>query len=242
MTTMGKPGTRGWAGQRARAKLAASRDGVTAMTCSGWANVACLAACLVLAGQAAAAPVTASVGVADSFGAGPTGQDGDTVVTFLLPDGFGTGGGTDVAYYSEVSLGFNYTLPGAVQTATLRLFTGGWGVYGRARVSVNGHFVGRLTDGDDPLAQDPESAWLDSFNLTPFLALLNLDGTDEVTISVLQAELDDPAPIFDYGAVDFGVLELTVADSGSTVPEPASLALAALGLAAAGAARRRAAR
>lgn len=213
------------------------------MKCMRWAKGACLVALLAVAGQASAGLVTAGAGVDDGFGAGVSASSGDSIVSFFLADGGATGSETDVAYSETVTLAFNYGLTGTVQAATLKLFAGGWGVYGRARVSVNGQLVGLLSDGDDPLAPDPESAWLDTFNLTPFLALLNLDGSDEVTISILQADAGDPNPLYDYGSVDFGVLELTTTDTGGgTTPEPASLALALLGLAAAGAARRRAAR
>lgn len=211
-------------------------------TLKPWIRAAALAAMTGLGAPLMAAPVSVGVGVDDGFGAGVSGQSGDSIVSYFLADGGNAGADTDVAYHQLVTLNFNYTLPGAVQSASLKIFAGGWGVYGRARVAVNGQFVGLLSDGDDPDNTDaPESAWLDTFNLTPFLALLDLDGSDEVTISVVQAAVGDPAPVFDYGAVDFSVLELTLAGDpgGGSVPEPASLALALFGLAAAGAARAR---
>jgi hypothetical protein len=208
--------------------------------CRNRAQAACLTGLLAMAMAAGAAPVVATVGQHDGFGSGVAGQSGDSFVSFFVADGGPTGSETDRVYSSEVTLGFDYDIQGAVvQAATLRLFTGGWGVYGRAQVSVNGRSVGQLTDGDDPLAQDPESAWLDVFDLSPLLSLLQLDGSDAVTISIIQADASDPAPVFDFGAIDFGILELTVAsDSGGTIPEPASLALTVLGFAVAGVARR----
>lgn len=206
----------------------------------------CLAVLALVASSTVgqAAPVT--VGDNDFFGNGVVGQSGDSFDSIFGITSDSPTDATDNAYADQVVLRFQYQMPvGGIDTARLVVFAGGWGAFGvdaGARVLFNGFDIGSLTDGDNENAFNPfatETAHLDQFVLD--LSQVTLTGDDEVVISVLQGS--DPLTL-DFGAVDYAFLDITPLGDpgGGTAPEPASLALALLGLAAAGAVRRRMAR
>lgn len=220
----------------------------------------CIAAAMLAgAAQAGAGVITSMVGNANSFGLVSYDLEGNETPVTLADgsdfDSLGVANGvddlgnleavgtrTDLLYAQVVQLTFSYALPaGAPTSAGLRLFTAGWGLYGAAKVFFNGNYVGDLSDGDgrslNPLGM--ETAQFDSFGVDTAW----LTGNDTLRIEVAQSLLGTGPDFIDLGAVDFAALDITTASTGGgDLPEPASLALAALGLIAAGAARRRAAR
>lgn len=213
------------------------------VTMKQWCAVAALALC---GAPAAAGVVTQTFGSANSFGL----IDPDTNAAIALDEGsvFSTyaiafpadpGMTMDAVYTDTVSIALDYLKPANVTGATIRVFAGGWGLHGQARVYLNDLFLGLLTDGDDPDAGvfGEETAHLDVFSFGAGALLASLTGNDVLRFEIVQPA--DPLGALDTGAVDYVQLDLSTADAGNTVPEPASLALVALGLATAGAARRR---
>lgn len=215
----------------------------------------CLKGLFLATAVAAAAPsgagvVSTMVGQANSFGIvdadlNPVSlADGSTfdnlgVATGVDADGNldALGLSTDLLYTNTVELSFSHILPGAMQSAKLRLFTAGWGLYGRAQVYFNGNLLaGGLSDGDgrslDPMGQ--ETAQLDVFDID----LAWITGNDRVRIEVAQSAFGIGPDFIDFGAVDFAALDITTQDTGGTLPEPSGIVLAALGLAAAASRRR----
>lgn len=201
----------------------------------------CLAAA-VFAAPAWAAPVTVMdlVGVVDGFGTGSPLASGDVFDRFFVPD-YDPGEGivTDRVMPGGATLGLNPGASGSITSAQLEIFAGGWGLYGAAGVYVNGVFVGNLTIGEDA-ATLTEYAYLDTFDLTPLLAQLNLSGSDSIEIRPVEG----PGNEVDYGAVDYARITIQTDAGGggggtSGVPEPATPALALLALGAAAWTRRR---
>lgn len=180
----------------------------------------------LLSGLAHAAFVTSQVGLDDGFGLGVA--SGDEFYASDLPEGSGLaewheGGSTALLTGSWA---------GRLAGAQLQVFSGGWGLYGPADVLLNGSVIGQLSVADfDVLGAN--YAFLDGFALDP-AALIN--GTNEVEIRVAaSANAADP---LDTGVLGFVRLVLQV-DDGNTVPEPGSVALAGVALAAALLTRRR---
>jgi len=146
---------------------------------------AALATLLVaLAGQAGAAAIL--VGDVDGFGSGIQASSGDGFdIWGVAPESFGDS--TDDLFFTEVSLSFVYSVPSNVQSASLQIFAGGWGLHGQAKVLFNGTQVGLLTDNDDGDLLRPyegQTSSLDTILLD--LSLVTLTGNDELTIQIAQ--------------------------------------------------------
>jgi hypothetical protein len=197
-------------------------------------HVLAAAALLAAASLAHANLVTSSFGTEDAFGivAGPV--SGQEFSTFNLFDCGSTGGLADCVSFETFTFNHVYTPAGAATQAELQLFTSGWGLYARAEVWVNGVFAGSLTDGEDNTGT--ETAWLDTFDLTPYLAIINLTGNDQVQIRVATG---DPQ-VLDGGALDYSILRVLSGPTGGSVPLPATPSLVLAGLAALALVRRRA--
>jgi hypothetical protein len=99
---------------------------------------------------------------------------------------------------------------GPITSASFKISTGGQGWYGISRVYVDGLFVGNLSDGDgfdgNGLAQ-ANFVRLDTFDLTPFAALL--DGATIFTVETSRRG--------DWWALDY--CELILSDDAPP-PEP----------------------
>ena len=195
---------------------------------------------LAAAAVVAAAPwaqanvVTTTFGTQDAFGfvTGPV--SGQEFSTFNLFDCGSAGGLSDCVSFETFTFTHSYTPAGVATQATLELFTAGWGLYAPAQVWVNDVFVGSLTDGED--SAGTETTWLNTFDLTPYLASINLSGNDRVQIRVATG---DPL-VLDGGALDYSILRVLSGFTGGSVPLPATPALLLAGLAALVLVRRRA--
>ncbi len=167
--------------------------------------------------SAAAAVITSQVGDADGFGLGVADGDGFFVLDVLADPSDPAATDTLLA---DAVVHHVYALSGQVVSASLELFTGGWGTYGPARVLFNGTDIGALSLGE---VADDSLAHLDVFDLAPVIGLLT--GNDVVAI----------APIAGF-EIDRGVLDyarLRVVTDATAVPEPGALPLVAWALAAA---------
>jgi hypothetical protein len=198
-------------------------------------HVMAAAALLAAAPLAHAGEVTSTFGTQDAFGfvTGPVSSQ--EFSTFSLFDCGSTGGLADCVSFETFTFFHSYTPAGTATQATLELFTAGWGLYAQAEVWVNDVFVGSLTDGEDDTGT--ETAWLNTFDLTPLLASINLTGDDRVQIRVATG--NDPL-VFDGGALDYSILRVLSGSAGGSVPLPATPALLLAGLAALALVRRRA--
>lgn len=173
--------------------------------------------CLALsAGAASAGTLTDIIGDKDGLGLGLSSGDGFDYTAV----GSGDGDGTDVwIQFGTRSFTHTYSLAGlgALTSAALEIAAGGAGLDRAPELFLDGTLIGSLTDGDG-VGPDYNYYFVDTFDLTPYLALL--DGSDQVTISVVSG---------DGWALDYS--ELTLSDGLAAVPLPAALPLMALGLA-----------
>lgn len=171
-------------------------------------------------GMASAATVISLYGDVDGFGIGAT--NGNTFNFSGVGSTPDPGTITDAWIFNTQSWTQPFSLVGLgpITSATLDIFTGGIGVGGpgSATLYVDSINIGALSVGDGPyLGIEPlQVAWLDSFNLMPFVSTLT-DGS--VTISINTTG--------DGWALDYS--KLTISDGGS-VPEPATLLLLGTGL------------
>ena len=192
------------------------------------ALTATTAGLLLVAGAAQAGVIVKTVGDLDGFGIGVA--NGGLLDVFFV--GPADGDGTDELIDGGTAINLGYALTGNVLSAQLEIFSGGWGTYGAASISINGTVIGLLTDGETGL---DSFAYRDVFTLNAAQQAL-LTGNDTVTITPAGGiEIDQ-------GVIDYLRLSVTT-DAQNNVPEPAGYGLVGLALFAAGvaggAARRR---
>ncbi len=187
-----------------------------------------------LAGSAQAAPTVVTLyGGINGFGVTPALGVGEF---FLFNDLPAAGDNSEAdawiaqgGFSALLNTGYSGDL---VDSAVLRVVSGGWGFGGQASLYLNGEFVGKISDGD-PGAEQFNKVVEDSFDLIDLLNLLT--GSNDLF------EIR-PADGADGGAVDFLELTFVLPDTGTpgnTVPEPASAVLAGIAVAGAALARRR---
>ena len=176
----------------------------------------CLSVVLLCGGlwtaPAWAGTVSSSYGADDGLGIGLA--SGDTVFPLDLFPGTGVAewdaGGRSVLLSS--------TWSGTLQSASLNVFSGGWGLDAPAQVFLNNQLVGSLTVADGSATPNGDNlAFRDTFDLGAFLGLLT--GSDLFEIRTASPD--------DEGALGFLELTLITRDAGgNTVPEPEGAALA----------------
>lgn len=190
----------------------------------------CLVTALLCGGlwtaPAWAGMVSSSYGTDDGLGIGLA--SGDTVFQLDLFPGTGVAewdvGGRSVLLSS--------TWSGTLQSASLNIFSGGWGLDAPAQVFLNNQLVGSLTVADGSATPNGDNlAFRDVLDLGAFIGLLT--GNDLFEIRTTNPD--------DDGALGFLGLTLVTQDAGggNTVPEPASIALAGVAIAGALLTRRR---
>lgn len=171
---------------------------------------ACTALSLATA-AAQAAVVTSQVGTDDGFGIGV--RPGETFFPGDLVEGTG---------FNQWHIGgFDAQLPaawsGRLTAAHLDVFSGGWGLGGRAQVYLGGSLIGLLSDGDFENRGD-NFAVLDRFDLAGVLDLIG--PSNDIAIRTRSPD--------DSGVLGFMRLVLQTDDAGTpgtAVPEPATLFL-----------------
>lgn len=189
----------------------------------------CLCTALLCTGlwtaPASAGTVNSSYGADDGLGLGLA--SGDTVFPLdLFP---GTGVAEWGAGGRSVLLGSSWS--GTLQSASLSIFSGGWGLDAPAQVFLNNQLVGNLTVADGSATPNGDNqAFRDVFDLGAFLGLMT--GSDLFEIRTTNPD--------DDGALGFLGLTLVTQDAGgNTVPEPDGAALAAVAIVSAWLASRR---
>ena len=180
---------------------------------------------LALITSSNAALIVSQIGDIDGFGIGVNADE-----SFSYSSVISDGDNTDIWIYGANSFNFVYSAPvlGDIVSASLEIFTGGQGHNGLTQVLLDGQSVGTLTDGDD----SGNYARLDVIDLASFFSLL--DGTNQLDINTALSG--------DGWVLDYAKLTIETADNNTSpndVPEPAPLALLALGLLAAGLKRNR---
>lgn len=187
---------------------------------------------MLTGGVASATTITSMYGDADGFGIGATdGAAFNWTTVGSTPD---AGTITDQWMYNTQTWTHSYSLAGlgTPVAASLDIFAGGVGVAGpgTAKVYLDSTQIGSLTVGDGDFlglsAPDNNIAWLDIFDLTPYLSLLT---DSSATIDVVTSS--------DGWTLDYS--RLTISDTRVDSPEPGTLALLGLGLAGIGFSRRR---
>lgn len=182
---------------------------------------------LFAAVPAVAGTVTTRYGSQDDFGLGVASGD-----SFLASDLAARAGNETDAWGDGgvvASLTGSFTVP--LLGARLDVFSGGWGHGGQAQVLFNDQLVGLLSDGDIDTLGD-NFAWVDSFDLIPFLGLIT--GMD--TVKIVTATADDGGVL---GYIKLILQTQNAGNGGNNVPEPISILLVGAALAAGLAARHR---
>ena len=167
--------------------------------------------------------IEVQIGDQDGFGLGTLPDESFPLSTLQT----GGGDGTDLWFFGSQSFSLSYDASdiGTITSASLEVFAGGLGWLGIGSLYFDGTFVGQLTDGD--INASPNNyARLDFFDLMSLSSLL--DGSDTFTISTNRD---------DGWALDY--MKLTVEYDSHSVPEPGTLALFSIGLAAMGLSRGR---
>jgi hypothetical protein len=171
-------------------------------------------------GMASATTLISQYGDVDGFGIGATnGSTFNWLSVGTTPD---PGTITDAWIYNTQSWTQTYSLAGLgpITSATLDIFTGGIGAGGPGSVTlyVDSINIGSLSVGDGPyLGIEPlQVAWLDSFDLIPYVSTLT-DGSVTISISTIN----------DGWTLDYS--KLTISD-GVSAPEPATMLLLGFGL------------
>lgn len=164
-----------------------------------------------------AATVESRFGALDGLGIGLASGDAFEYGNLINAQPDGTNDWTSGGFAAALAISWSGQLTGA----SLQVFSGGWGYGGNAGVYLNNERIGELTNGDSG-SGDLSYAYLDSFDLGAFLALIGTHNDVEIRAA-------DPE---DGGSLGFFKLTLTTQDAtGNTVPEPASVALAGVALA-----------